>query len=139
VVQQLLHAPKIPPCTGKGRRRKLQFTLQVTEAGSGNAVPVGQVLQRGQSSVAQVAVVKPGGKYWLAARLSCNVSGLRGLCVMCVYVCVAAAVAPRLNNNTVERSCSESCCACCIGCSFGLLDHIANIVHLARICGSTHR
>jgi hypothetical protein len=73
-VQQLLHAPKVPPATGKGRRRKLQFTLQVTEAGSGAAVPVGQVLQQAQERVRQVAVVTPGRKYWLAARLSCSVS-----------------------------------------------------------------
>ncbi|KAF6258947.1 hypothetical protein COO60DRAFT_1638797 [Scenedesmus sp. NREL 46B-D3] len=72
VVQQLMHAPKIPPSTGKGRRRRLQFTLVVTEAGSGSDVPVGAVLRRGQQRVHQVAVVTPGRKYWLAARLSCN-------------------------------------------------------------------
>jgi hypothetical protein len=80
-VQQLLHAPKISPSSGKGRRRKLQFTLQVTEAGSGNAVPVGQVLQQGQERVRQVAVVTPGRKYWLAARVSCIVSGVAALLV----------------------------------------------------------
>jgi hypothetical protein len=76
VVQQLLHAPKISPSSGKARRRKLQLTLQVTEVGSGSPVPVGQVLPQGQERVRQVAVVTPGCKYWLAARLSCNVSGV---------------------------------------------------------------
>eukprot|EP00775_Hariotina_reticulata_P011641 gene11641-11786_t len=84
VVEQLLHAPKIPPATAKGRCRKLACELTLLEAdeaalgpagaagspGRAPGVPVAAVLCRGQSQVVQQVV--PGRRYFIAARLTCK-------------------------------------------------------------------